>query len=1244
MAWITVPSCSAVSKWPFLWALYPTLALFLSVPSIGAAQVITNITSTSGAGNLGTTVTHQAGSSLYNISNGTRPSDGPNLFHSFGDFSVGAGNAANFLNNTALPTSNILGRVTGGNISNIYGTIQTTNFGNANLYLMNPSGIVLGPNASLNVGGSVSFTTAQYMRLFDGVSSANFYANPANDSLANSILAIDSSAFEFLSATPAAYGFLTVPEANATITVQGSALSVPTGQSITLVGGKVLIQGAPLPDGTIQPAHLSAPNGKIQLATAASPGEFDATTLQSFPNVDGTSFSSFGSVSLESGSSLNVSGTRTVFIKGGQLVLSVNDATLNTLENAGPGDTVSLSPGSSLVTSSSGADPGADVQVTVGHLMMNGATISTINGGDANGGNISINATTVALTDGGNIMSSTGTSGSLEGSGNGGNVTIQGLQATSAADLIMLSGGGAINTVTFGAGRGGDVQLTAGTFTMENGAMILTATIDGGGVGGDVGLNVGTASLMSGSSIQSQTQNFTPGSGQGGDVIIRGLQGTASAADSITFSGDSSLLSQTFGSGNGGTVTVTSTALTMDGAATTINSSANDVGRGGDIELNAQQVTLSGGATITTLTVSGDLNAQPGPSLTVRGVQGAGARADSVLLSGSGSGIVSDSFGTARAGDIAVHAKTTNLTEGAVIQAGTPSTTAAGGNVTIDADSVGISSGSRISSQASTSDAGQVTITANTLTLNNGSIATDSVSEGRGGDVVLNVGTLTLSNGTTVNSSTSGTGRAGDIMVTAGQSVTVDSGSSITANTIGQGHAGNVLLNAGMITVTNSSQISTSARTPEGFFEDPSSLTGNAGNITLTTTGNSLIVSNGGLIASSSQTGGNAGTIGITAPSLSLDNAIITTSTSSSGNAGSITAKVDALSLTNGAEMSSSSTGNATGAAGSVIIQGSSSPANSVTVLDSSILTSAANTGKGGSISVDVKNLSLTNAKISASVKNFDNAPGSTDSATVGLGNIDLTGSSMTLTGSTVTTESAGVRNAGDIRINRNVAGDSFEMQKSTVNTSASLSDGGNIEINFNNIFRMTDSVVTSSVGNPQKTDTTGGNIAIDPNNVILQNSQIIAQAFAGTGGNISIVSNVFLADPFSLVDASSALGISGTVDIRSPVSNISGVVGRLPESVLAAQALLRAACAARLAESKVSSFVERGRDHIPIGPDGLLATPYLAPSFEPPIPMSSAQLRDVGSFQERSVQIRRLMGDLTPRVHLLSGDAACQS
>src|SRR6187551_440319 len=109
-----------------------------------------------------------SGQTQYNITGGTRPGGGTNLFHSFGDFNVPTNNIANFLNNAGLPTTNILGRVTGGNPSVIYGLIQTNGpggFGNANLFLMNPAGFLFGPNATLNVGGMVAFTSADYLRL-----------------------------------------------------------------------------------------------------------------------------------------------------------------------------------------------------------------------------------------------------------------------------------------------------------------------------------------------------------------------------------------------------------------------------------------------------------------------------------------------------------------------------------------------------------------------------------------------------------------------------------------------------------------------------------------------------------------------------------------------------------------------------------------------------------------------------------------------------------------------------------------------------------------------------------------------------------------------------------------------------------------------------------------------------------------------------------------------------------------------
>src|SRR5215813_446373 len=208
--------------------------------------------------------TPPAGKTQFDITGGTRPGGGANLFHSFGQFNVPNNNIANFLNDSGLATSNILGRVTGGNISNIFGTIQTTGFGNANLFMMNAAGFLFGPNATVNVGGMVAFTSADYLRLGDG-KLFNAAPNPNADAL---LSAAPVAAFGFLGSNPGA------------ITVQGSQFAVTPGTGISLVGGNITIQSGTLDNGTVQPARFSAPNGQINLATAASPGEFLLQGLQ----------------------------------------------------------------------------------------------------------------------------------------------------------------------------------------------------------------------------------------------------------------------------------------------------------------------------------------------------------------------------------------------------------------------------------------------------------------------------------------------------------------------------------------------------------------------------------------------------------------------------------------------------------------------------------------------------------------------------------------------------------------------------------------------------------------------------------------------------------------------------------------------------------------------------------------------------------------------------------------------------
>src|SRR5438105_14177332 len=149
-------------------------------------------------GTLGTAVTRHG--NIYAITGGTRPGNGPNLFHSFDRFSVGTGDTASFTG-PQTGITNILSRVTGGQRSDIDGTLRSEIPG-AHLYLLNPAGVLFGPNASLDVSGSFHVSTADYLRLADG---ARFSARLSE----TSTLSV---------APPAAFGFLGPQPA--TITVQ----------------------------------------------------------------------------------------------------------------------------------------------------------------------------------------------------------------------------------------------------------------------------------------------------------------------------------------------------------------------------------------------------------------------------------------------------------------------------------------------------------------------------------------------------------------------------------------------------------------------------------------------------------------------------------------------------------------------------------------------------------------------------------------------------------------------------------------------------------------------------------------------------------------------------------------------------------------------------------------------------------------------------------------------------------------
>ena len=252
--------------------------------------------------------------------------------------------------------------------------------------------------------------------------------------------------------------------------------------------------------------------------------------------------------------------------------------------------------------------------------------------------------------------------------------------------------------------------------------------------------------------------------------------------------------------------------------------------------------------------------------------------------------------------------------------------------------------------------------------------------------------------------------------------------------------------------------------------------------------------------------------------------------------------------------------------------------ADTISLTGSTINTDTAGAAPAGSAIFNVRNL-----KIDQDTAISTNSSGSGPGGAVTIGaaeSVILNG------GSSITASSTGLGNAGNITIN---AGNQFLSQNGSVTTQASQASGGNITLQAIESIRLINSQLNTSVqGGPA---TSGGNIMIDPAVVTLQNSQILAQAVQGQGGNINIIAGTFLADQSSVVSASSQFGLSGSVNIQSPLSNLSGTLATLPQRPLQGQHLLQQRCAAQ-ANGRLSSLVVAGRDALPVEPGGWLMSP----------------------------------------------------
>jgi filamentous hemagglutinin family protein len=534
---------------------------------VGLRSAPTTIT----ANGLGTSVTNSA--NYYKITGGTAA--GGNLFQSFSTFNVGTGATADF--NVSSGVTNILARVTGG-ASTIDGTITSTvgnsnTVSNANLFLINPAGLMFTANAQINLNGSFVVSTANYVKLGSGGAAAYFYADlnhPINDA---GLTSAPVSAFGFLGTTP--------PQA---ITFTGSQFTTQSGQGIHVIGGDISLTGA----------ALNAPGGYVTLFSAASAGEvpFDLTMPGS--GYSASTFAQYGAINFSSGASASISGAGggAVVIRGGKLVLSGGSSI--TSENFGPlvGGNISLqavdlslSGASTILTESFGGANAGSVTADVAEKLSvsdSGSEIASVTYTSGDSGMVTVNAQGAAIDlDNGEIVSATDSAGAA------GTVSV-------TASSLTMTGSSFISTATHGIGNAGTVELSlAGELDMTDSSQIIADTLTQGN-GGNVDVSAASI-IMADQALISANTVFSTGAGGNISVTANSLSIHGPASQPL---GELGIEAVSETSGNAGTIIVNAANLSLNGPAA-ISCSSIGNGLAGDVTVQCSNGQLANGSEIT---------------------------------------------------------------------------------------------------------------------------------------------------------------------------------------------------------------------------------------------------------------------------------------------------------------------------------------------------------------------------------------------------------------------------------------------------------------------------------------------------------------------------------------------------------------------------------------------------------------------------------------------------------------------
>ncbi|MEB3356061.1 MAG: S-layer family protein [Synechococcales bacterium] len=736
---------------------------------------------------------------LHEITGGTQR--GGNLFHSFTEFSVPTDHTAFF--NNAPNLDRIITRVTGGSISNLDGLIRAN--GTADLFLLNPNGVLIGPNAQLDIGGSFVVSTGDRLEFADGTSFS------ASDPQENSLLTVSVPIGLQYGADPGSIriqgtGNQLVLDPDTFVidrTHRPMGLQVQTGETLAFLGGDVILEGA----------NLTAPGGRIELGSVDAHERISLTSSLDgwLPNY--TEVENFQDIQLRQAASLDTSGAGAgaIHLQGERIHLRDGSTILANTIGDGIGSDLTLDATEQVMVSGF-----STVETEAGEILPqfpSSIFVGLESGATGQGGGLIIQAPSLRVTNGGLISTN-----SL-GIGQAGDLTVL------VTESISLQGGipelelpGGLLADVYSEGNGGDLTVTTRQLSVTGGAEISASTL-GSGNAGNLWITADQVEVLFGAPFLGASAILTSvqpdATGNAGRLTID--------TDWLTVAGGAVVSASTFGAGDGGTLRVMARLINLEGRSPAGNPSGlfvqtiDNSGSGGNLRIDTDTLRVADGALVSSSTfASGDAG-----DLQIRASQ---IQLEGTELYPTGLFAAVNEDATGNGGDLLIQTQILEVLNGAQIVAGT----------------------------RGEGDAGFLQINAQEIVLSgrsgpyqSGLFASAIVGTGDGGDLSVRSDRLTIQNGATINASTfpssgdrssAGQGAAGSIEITTTDLQLIDQG-SITASTAVAGE-GNITIQANQIRLLEESAIATNSQGTEP-----------GGNITVTTdlllaAGNSDITAN----------------------------------------------------------------------------------------------------------------------------------------------------------------------------------------------------------------------------------------------------------------------------------------------------------------------------------------------------------------------------------------------------------------